>query len=108
MSSWGFAYRTCAVWDKQVDELGQFLSGQHELLLIGVKGKYAIPQTDVRVSSVYSEKCDFNSKKPDYYYKMIEEMCPVDRYLELFASKPYSERWTVWGNQAVESGEGNE
>lgn len=102
MSEWGFEYQTCAVWDKLVATPCQYLRNQHELLLVGIKGKYATPPKDVRISSVYSEKLGKHSKKPDFYYKMIEDMCPGGTYLELFAHKKHSNKWTVWGNQISE------
>lgn len=102
MSVWGFEYRTCAVWDKLVASLGQYLRNQHELLLIGIKGKYPTPSSDVQACSLYSEKIGKHSKKPEYYYKMIEDMCPNGAYLELFANKKHSSKWTVWSNHMSE------
>lgn len=44
MSSWGFDYRTCMVWDKEIIGMGYWFRGQHELLLVGVKGKMSPPK----------------------------------------------------------------
>jgi len=98
MAAWDFSYRTCAVWDKEVIGMGQWLRGRHEILLIGIKGDVRVPPPSARVPSVYREKRGAHSKKPNYYYSMIESMFPSGRYLELFARKKYSERWDVWGN----------
>ena len=72
MNSWGFTYRTCGVWDKEIIGLGYWFRSQHELLLIGVKGSFPTPVEGVRVSSVYKERRGKHSKKPDYYYDLIE------------------------------------
>jgi len=39
IESWGFKYKTCAVWDKEWIGMGYWFRGQHELLLVGIKGK---------------------------------------------------------------------
>jgi N6-adenosine-specific RNA methylase IME4 len=98
MARWGFVYHTCAVWDKQIPDTLQWLQGQHELLLIGVKGKYTVPPTDVRVSSIHSEKSSEHSRKPDFYYSMIEQMCPNGKYLEIFAQNEHNSKWSVLVN----------
>jgi len=36
--AWGFSYRTCAVWDKEVIGPGHFFRQQHELLLLAARG----------------------------------------------------------------------
>lgn len=36
LQAWGFGYRTCAVWDKEIIGMGYYFRGQHELLLVGV------------------------------------------------------------------------
>ena len=40
MAAWGFDYRTCAVWDKQIDGMGKWFRQRHELLLVGVRGQF--------------------------------------------------------------------
>jgi N6-adenosine-specific RNA methylase IME4/ParB-like chromosome segregation protein Spo0J len=99
MEHWGFIYRTCAVWDKQKFGTGYWFRGQHELLLVGVKGEFSPPQPEARVSSVFREVRTVHSKKPDYYYGLIESMFPNCRYIEMFARTKHSAKWDVWGNQ---------
>lgn len=99
VKAWGFEYKTCAVWDKEKIGMGYWFRGQHELLLVGTKGKVSPPEPSARVSSVYSEPRGVHSAKPDYYYTLIENMCPGRRYLELFARRKHSESWEVWGNE---------
>lgn len=100
MAAWGFTYKSCMVWDKAVLGIGYWARGQHELLLIGTRGKVKPPTPDKRVSSVYREKRTVHSKKPDYFNALLEEQHPGGRFLELFARRKYSDLWTVWGNEA--------
>lgn len=100
MEYWGFTYRTNVVWDKEIIGMGYWDRGQHELLLIGVKGVYPAPPESARESSVYREKRGEHSKKPGYYYSLIEKLCPNGKYLELFArNNTGQEKWTFWGNE---------
>jgi N6-adenosine-specific RNA methylase IME4 len=98
INAWGFEYKTCAVWDKEIIGCGWWLRGQHELLLIGIKGRPLLPLAENRFSSVYIEKRAEHSKKPEFYYGMIEKMCPDGKYIEIFARNK-REGWSSWGNQ---------
>ncbi len=98
MKSWGFDYKTHSIWNKDWIGMGYWFRGQHELLLVGVKGIFSPPTNTNRVASVYTEKRTEHSKKPEYYYDLIEKMLPNKKYLELFAREPHS-GWEVWGNE---------
>ncbi|MCL1858368.1 MAG: MT-A70 family methyltransferase [Oscillospiraceae bacterium] len=99
MNSWGFIYKTSAVWDKEIIGMGYYFRNRHEIILIGVKGEFRPPLPENRPSSVYQEKRTKYTKKPDYYYDIIEKMYPNGKYLELFARQQYNDKWTAWGNQ---------
>jgi len=99
LNAWGFTYKTCAVWDKEIIGMGYWFRGQHELLLVGIKGNFPTPIESVRTSSVYKERRTKHSKKPNYYYQLIEDYFPGGKYLELFARKKFNKKWTVWGNE---------
>lgn len=101
MNAWGFKYRTCLVWDKKMFGLGRWFRGQHELLLLGLKGKMRTPLPAQRISSVYSERRTKHSKKPDFIRDQIMEWYPQFSKLEMFAREK-TEGWDVWGNE-VES-----
>jgi N6-adenosine-specific RNA methylase IME4 len=100
MAAWGFEYKTNMVWVKNSHVAGFYVYGQHELLLIGVKGS-AIP--DYVAPSVIQAPADQHSAKPDEAYSIIEKMYPHGPYLELFARK---ERpgWAVFGNEVERGG----
>lgn len=98
MEAWGFEYKTHMIWDKQKIGMGYWFRGQHELLLVGTKGMINAPQEGARISSVYSEKRTEHSKKPNYFYSLIESYFPHGTYLELFA-RTTRDKWKSWGNQ---------
>lgn len=102
MESWGFSYKTNMVWVKDKIGLGFYLRGQHELLLIGVKGKIGPPEESRRVSSVLPSVLVLSSKrhnaKPEKVYEIIEYMYPNAKYLELFAREK-RRGWEAWGHE---------
>lgn len=105
LNSWGFNYRSSLIWDKSGIEsgknwigMGYWFRGQHELLLVGVKGKFSPPKEDSRFPSIYREFKTEHSKKPEFVYEMIEKMFPGHKYLELFARNT-RENWRSWGNE---------
>ena len=97
MNAWGFEYKTHAIWDKQTIGMGYWFRGQHELLLVGTKGKFSPPPPQNRVSSVIYEKKTKHSKKPDRIRNIIGEMFGEIPKIELFA-RTYSDGWDCWGN----------
>jgi len=97
LESWGFEYKTNMVWIKDKFGTGYWVRGQHELLLIGTKGKVRIPPAHLRLSSVIKAQRTQHSKKPDIYGR-IEIMFPKQKYLELFARNK-RENWESWGNE---------
>ena len=101
MEAWGFKYKTQAVWDKTWVGMGYWFRGQHEILLVGVRGKFSPPIPTLRESSVYSEKKSKHSKKPTYFRDLISKQFPASNKIELFAREK-TEGWNVWGNE-VES-----
>ena len=101
MESWQFEYRTNAVWDKQMIGMGYWFRGQHELLLVGVRGDVPRPEESTRVSSVIASKRTQHSEKPIQVYEIIEAMYPqfTKRHrCELFA-RAERKGWSCWGNE---------
>ena len=99
MKAWGYTYKTNAIWDKEIIGMGYWFRGQHELILVGVKGNFRTPDPENRYSSVYKERRAGHSKKPIYYYEIIEKMFPSGKYLEMFSRHKHNDKWEVWGNQ---------
>jgi N6-adenosine-specific RNA methylase IME4/ParB-like chromosome segregation protein Spo0J len=98
LNSWGFTYKTCAVWDKEKIGMGYWFRGQHELLLVGTKGSFPTPEPSARFSSIIKEPRSTHSTKPKVIYEMLEAMFPGRTYLELFCRTP-RDGWEVWGNE---------
>lgn len=99
MSAWGFDYKTSAVWDKEKIGMGYWFRGQHELLLVGTKGKFSPPEQEARVSSVFRESRGKHSAKPECVYQWIERAFPGAIKLEMFCRSPRA-GWQTHGNEA--------
>lgn len=102
MKAWGFTYKTQAVWDKGKIGMGYWFRGQHEILLVGVRGKVSPPEQCLRRSSVFNFKRGKHSKKPDEIRNLIDEWFPKGKKLEMFCRHP-KEGWAVYGNEVQES-----
>ena len=98
MATWDFKYKTHAIWDKQIIGMGYWFRGQHELLLVGVRGKFSPPEPKLRYSSVMSYKRGQHSKKPFEVREMIYSSFPDLNRIELFAREKAA-GWDSWGNQ---------
>lgn len=99
MEGWGFEYKTHAVWDKEKIGMGYWFRGQHELLLVGTRGKAEPPDEEFRVSSVFREKRNKHSAKPDCIYDWIEKAFPGANKLEMYCRSPRP-GWIVFGNES--------
>ena len=103
MEALGFRYLTNAVWVKDRMGLGQYLRGQHELLLLGVQGSGPAVRTEARnLPGVIHAPRGKHSAKPEEAYKLIEARTFGPR-LEMFARTPRT-GWTCWGNEIDDAG----
>jgi len=96
LNAWGFDYRTCAIWDKWHLGLGWFFRIQHELILIGRKGKPLQPK--IKPRSIFNEVRTRHSQKPQCVRDWIDKAFPDATKLELFARQKV-EGWDCWGNE---------
>ena len=98
METWGFEYKTNIAWvkNRQIN-LGFYVYGKHELLLIGTNGSM-LPIGD-KPSSVMTGSNNIHSKKPESTYELIEAMYPRLKYVELFARNTPRNGWVKWGNE---------
>lgn len=97
LKSWGFEYKTNVVWIKDKAGQGFYVKGQHELLLIAVKGSHR-PDDSLYIRSVVEHPRLEHSQKPEVFYELIETLYPDGKYLELFARNS-RDKWTSWGNE---------
>ena len=93
MQSWGFSYKSNLVWDKKVEGS---IGSQHELLLIGTKGTFLIPDLINTKQSIYSEASGEHGEKPDYYYQLIEDLFPNGKCLEIYNPTQHNAKWTQY------------
>jgi N6-adenosine-specific RNA methylase IME4 len=98
MEGWGFEYKSCAIWDKEVIGLGNWFRIQHEFLLVGIRGKISPPEGFLLVSSIFRSKRRGHSEKPEEVFAWIDKAFPDMRKLEMYARKQRS-GWSVWGNE---------
>jgi len=110
VDAWGFSYRTCAVWDKEVIGMGYYFRQQHELLLVASRGELPVPKPSHRPPSIIRRRRGrMHSAKPPAVYEMLEKMYPhfrpTDR-VELFA-RTARPGWTAWSNEPVLSNHAN-
>ncbi|MFD2185006.1 MT-A70 family methyltransferase [Rhodoplanes azumiensis] len=99
LTSWGFEYRTHAVWDKQVAGTGHWFRGAHELVLVGVRGNFPAPLPGTQPPSVHREQKTVHSRKPSFVHEFVERLWPDLPRVELFARGPARPGWSVWGNE---------
>lgn len=106
---YGLEYKTNMVWVKQKngktqEGTGYYVKGSHELLLIATKGSPGVPPEDKRFPSVvYAERTRKHSEKPAIFRKIINEMYPAKKKIELFNRKIdeyHNSTWIYWGDQA--------
>lgn len=102
MRAWGFAYKSSMIWIKTGRiGMGNYWRVNHEILLLGVRGKLPFPQDEHGIRSHVDCAPSGHSVKPDAFRGLIERVSPGPR-LELFGrdSGAASPGWVVWGNQA--------
>ena len=103
LSSWGFECVTNIVWDKDRVGNGYWLANQHEHLVIARKGNIPIPSIRLPSLITKSPNTKIHSKKPVFFYDMIEnDAYPKRKYLDLFSRYQHNENWTCFGNQLDE------
>ena len=98
MEAWGFEYRTNLVWVKDWIGLGFWARNRHELLLVGRRGGFPVPDEADRPDSVIEAPRGRHSEKPAAVYELLERMYPDASKLELFARQTRS-GWSAWGNE---------
>lgn len=94
MDSWDFTYKATIVWDKEKIGMGAWLRMQCEFCLFGIKGKPIWSNTKWR--DMIREPRREHSRKPEAFYKMVEETT-AGRRLDYFA-RGKRKGWDVFGN----------
>ena len=98
MKAWGFTYKSHMVWDKVRVGMGYWWRGQHELLLVGTRGKWSPPEPELRYPSVLTEARGRHSAKPEWVRDILAHWWPEARRVELFARERV-DGWDCEGNE---------
>lgn len=98
----GYKLHARMIWDKVTGIPAAFtVRYGHEYLLYMYKGKLTPVAKEERgkIHTVFREKVQKHSQKPDIAYEIIERLYPSQLKIELYArrSRP---GWDCWGNQA--------
>ena len=93
MEKWGFEYKTMLTWVKDRMGVGEWLRGQTEHCLLGIKGKPVFRRNDQ--STVLFAPNRGHSRKPDEFYEMVDRIC-IGRKLDYFGTKK-REGWDIYG-----------
>jgi N6-adenosine-specific RNA methylase IME4 len=101
MRGWGFAYKSNFAWAKDRTGTGYWSRNQHELLLIGTRGRVPAPAPGTQASSLIQVPVREHSRKPDEAYELIESYFPTLPKLELHARGLVARPgWDAWGLEA--------
>ncbi len=99
MTAWGFEYKSQCAWVKDRIGTGYWFRNQHELLLVGTRGKVPAPAMGTQWPSVIEAPLGKHSAKPDRFYELIEGYFPNLPKIELNARRA-RDGWDAWGNEA--------
>jgi N6-adenosine-specific RNA methylase IME4 len=101
MKTWGFEYKSHAIWAKDRVGTGYWFRNQHELLLIGTRGHVPAPAMGTQWSSLVEASVGRHSEKPAAFCEMIEAYFPTLPKIELHARGVVARAgWEVWGLEA--------
>lgn len=103
MAAWGFAYRSHVIWRKvypgKQQGMGYWFRVNHEILLLGTRGKIPCPAPGDNWGSVIEAETRGHSVKPDWQYELIEAYFPNLPKIELNARRA-RDGWDAWGLEA--------
>lgn len=101
----GYKLHARMVWDKENGVAPAFtVRFSHEYLLWFYKpGKMLMPRKETRgkYTTILREPATYHSHKPQCAYKMLEDMFPTAKKIELFA-RNHRDGWDAFGNQIEE------
>jgi N6-adenosine-specific RNA methylase IME4 len=99
MVAWGFDYKSHCIWAKDRIGTGYWFRNQHELLLVGTRGKIPAPAMGTQVASLVDAPVGKHSAKPVQFYELIEAYFPTLPKIELNA-RTARPGWDAWGYEA--------
>lgn len=102
MKAWGFEYKSQVIWAKPDLGTDYWFREQHELLLIGARGKIPAPVPGMQWPSVIQAPRGAGkySQKPEIFYQLIEAYFPNVPKVELNCRGKPRDGWDGWGAEA--------
>ena len=104
-----FGYCSHVMWRKirkgKGRGTGYWFINEHEVLLIGVRGKVPAPAPGTQWPSVIEAPVGKHSEKPEKFLEMLEEYFPNLPKIEFNRRGKPRAGWTAWGNEAEEAAE---
>ena len=101
MAAWGYTYVGNLVWVKPSIGLGNRVRYRHELVLLGTRGSFPVPEPADRPDSVIEAARRAHSEKPEALHERIERAHPHATKCELFARGVPRSGWVAWGNEVI-------
>lgn len=98
----GYKLHARMIWNKVVGIPAAFtVRYGHEYLLYMYKGKFVPVATEERgkIHTVFTEKCQKHSKKPEIGFEIINRLYPSLSKLEMYARQK-RQGFDCWGNEA--------
>jgi len=103
LDAFGFKYISSAAWDKQKKASGYWFRNEHEIILLGKRGRFPRPENKAPFNwSMIRGDRRAHSEKPEFLQHEINRNWPNARKIEFFARRPRA-GWTVWGNQTTKN-----
>lgn len=99
MAAWGFAYKSHAIWLKDVAGTGYWFRNQHEILLVGTRGNIPAPAMGDQFRSALAWPVGEHSAKPPFAHEIAEAYFPSLPKIELNARTARG-GWARWGFEA--------
>lgn len=106
IDAWGFSVLPrMFIWHKASAGLGMTVRPNHELIMVGRRGKRGFKSTTGAATTVNTWKQPYangkiHSAKPDGFLDLVESLTPGP-YVELFARRQRM-GWDTWGHEALE------
>lgn len=104
----GFKYVSSGVWVKYKPGagigMGHWMRIDHEILLLGARGKIMCPAEGMQRRSVFDIPASRrHSEKPEAVAEMLEHYFPTLPKIELNRRGPARAGWSAWGNEVEDS-----
>ena len=104
LEKWGLTYQTTLTWVKTTSAgetanngLGWYWRGATEHILLATRGVLSIPTALRRVNVIHAPRTG-HSRKPDAFYKLLDEVYPTMPRIDLYARSRHP-GWEAWGDQ---------